>query len=202
MINFRLARTIILWFLNLYLFGLLSSAGLANHFWRNCILRYLFIWLRFSIQRINFTFVLFSLLLFPIFFLIFRYFLRWLRLLFLFFTGLRLSFIDIIFNLLKCAWICLNAMFVIIQIILLGLTFPRIFTNHIHIRFRGFIKLLIFLKRVFFKSINAPWKQFEHVWVLPTIFGCLAKYLFWKIDLIRLFWFDFFLRDTVHLEII
>lgn len=138
----------------------------------------------FRIRSRDMAFILLFLLLLYSSFLISRYFLWRLRLFVLFSVCLRLSFIDIVFYFLKCVWICLYAMLMIVQIILLGLTFPRVFANHIHICLGWFNKLLIFLKRMLFKSVDIPCKQFKHIWVLPSIFGCFSKYLIRKIYLI------------------
>ena len=70
--------------------------------------------------------------------------------------SMRCPFFNIIFYFVENICISLNAVLMIVNIIFLRLTSPRIFANHIHVGVCGLFEFLILLKGMLLKTIHVP----------------------------------------------
>jgi len=111
------------------------------------------------------------------------------------------SFLNVVIYLFKNIRIRFDAMIIKINKALLWLALPRIFSDHVKIRLGGFMKLFIFFEWVFFKSIDIPCQNFEHIGIFLAIFGCFPEYGIGKIDEAGIVLFEVFVLNIIHLEI-
>lgn len=127
----------------------------------------------------------------------FHTFLRWFL---LYFCTLRHSLRDVIFDFVQNIWIGLYTVVMIVDVVFLSLSSPRVLANHVKISLSRLFKLFIFLEGVFFKTISTPREQIEHIGVLFSIFSWFSKNLLGKVDFIVIILWNSFTGRRVHFE--